>query len=57
LSNKEVLYYEVATYAGLFGMQIQGATAIFAVNLKRIITFEGIEVNNIKRKGKISLNF
>ena len=30
--------YDVASYAGLFGMQIQGATAIFAVNLKRIIT-------------------
>lgn len=30
--------YETANSAGLFGMQIQGATAIFAVNLKRIIT-------------------
>jgi len=28
--------YDVATSAGLFGMQIQGAMAIFAVNLKRI---------------------
>ena len=26
--------YETASYSGLFGMQIQGATAIFAVNLK-----------------------
>lgn len=30
--------YDVATSAGLFGMQIQGAMAIFAVNLKRIRT-------------------
>ncbi|WP_338652906.1 IS1182 family transposase [Sporosarcina psychrophila] len=30
--------YDVATSAGLFGMQMQGAMAIFAVNLKRIIT-------------------
>lgn len=30
--------YETAKSAGLFGMQIQGATAMFAVNLKRIIT-------------------
>ena len=30
--------YETASYSGLFGMQIQGATAIFAVNLKRILT-------------------
>jgi Transposase domain (DUF772)/Transposase DDE domain len=30
--------YDVATSAGLFGMQMQGATAIFAVNLKRILT-------------------
>ena len=30
--------YNVATSAGLFGMQMQGAMAIFAVNLKRIIT-------------------
>lgn len=29
--------YETASYSGLFGMQIQGATAIFAVNLKRIL--------------------
>ena len=28
--------YDVATSAGLFGMQIQGAMAIFAANLKRI---------------------
>jgi hypothetical protein len=30
--------YDKASTAGLFGMEIQGATAIFAVNLKRIIT-------------------
>jgi hypothetical protein len=30
--------YDIASYAGLFGMQMQGAMAIFAVNLKRIIT-------------------
>lgn len=30
--------YERASSAGLFGMEIQGATAIFAVNLKRMIT-------------------
>jgi len=30
--------YDVATSAGLFGMQMQGAMTIFAVNLKRIIT-------------------
>ena len=30
--------YDEASSAGLFGMEIQGATAIFAVNLKRIIT-------------------
>jgi hypothetical protein len=29
--------YDVASSTGLFGMEIQGATAIFAVNLKRII--------------------
>ena len=29
--------YEKASSAGLFGMEIQGATAIFAVNLKRIL--------------------
>lgn len=29
--------YDVATSAGLFGMQMQGAMTIFAVNLKRII--------------------
>lgn len=31
--------YDTATSAGLFGMEIQGATAIFAVNLKRILKF------------------
>lgn len=30
--------YDTAVAAGLFGMQIQGATAIFFVNLKRILT-------------------
>ena len=30
--------YDVATSAGLFGMEMQGATTIFAVNLKRIMT-------------------
>ncbi|AMQ05841.1 IS1182 family transposase [Sporosarcina psychrophila] len=30
--------YDTASSTGLFGMEIQGATAIFAVNLKRIIT-------------------
>lgn len=30
--------YDVATSAGLFGMQMQGAMAIFTVNLKRILT-------------------
>lgn len=29
--------YDVASSSGLIGMQVQGATAIFAVNLKRII--------------------
>ena len=39
--NSEIKHrhgYETANSAGLFGMQIQGATAIFAVNLKRILT-------------------
>ena len=30
--------YDTASSAGLFGMEIQGATAMFAVNLKRILT-------------------
>ena len=29
--------YKKAIASGLFGMQIQGATTVFAVNLKRII--------------------
>jgi len=29
--------YDTASTAGLFGMEIQGATTIFAVNLKRIL--------------------
>ena len=29
--------YKTAKSAGLFGMEIQGATTIFAVNLKRIM--------------------
>lgn len=42
--NSELKYrhgYDVASAAGLVGMQIQGATTIFAVNLKRIITLMG----------------
>lgn len=30
--------YDRASYAGLFGMQIQGATTLFVTNIKRIIT-------------------
>jgi hypothetical protein len=30
--------YDVASTSGLVGMQLQGAMAIFAVNLKRIMT-------------------
>lgn len=30
--------YDVASSSGLIGMQMQGAMAIFSVNLKRIIT-------------------
>jgi len=30
--------YDVASSAGLFGMEMQGATTIFVVNLKRILT-------------------
>lgn len=29
--------YDVASSSGLVGMQLQGATTIFAVNIKRII--------------------
>lgn len=29
--------YDVATSSGLFGMELQGAMALFAVNLKRIL--------------------
>lgn len=29
--------YDIASSTGLFGMEVQGATAIFAVNLKRIL--------------------
>lgn len=38
--NRELKHrhgYDVATSSGLLGMQIQGAMAIFAVNLKRIL--------------------
>jgi hypothetical protein len=35
--------YDEASSAGLFGMEIQGATAIFAVNLKRILTLTKVE--------------
>lgn len=31
-------WYDVASFSGLVGMQMQGAVAIFTVNLKRIIT-------------------
>lgn len=30
--------YDVASAAGLIGMQMQGALTIFTVNLKRILT-------------------
>lgn len=33
--------YDVASSSGLFGMQIQGAATIFAVNMKRIIKLMG----------------
>jgi transposase len=33
--------YDIASASGLFGMQLQAATTIFAVNLKRIITLMG----------------
>ena len=33
--------YDVASASGLFGMHLQAATTIFAVNLKRIITLMG----------------
>ncbi|MBP2659031.1 MAG: transposase [Firmicutes bacterium] len=33
--------YDVASSSGLFGMEIQGAMAIFAVNLKRIVKLMG----------------
>lgn len=39
--NSEIKHrhgYDEAIYAGLFGMQMQGAMTIFAVNLKRILT-------------------
>jgi transposase len=35
--------YDEASSAGLIGMEIQGATAIFAVNLKRILTLIKVE--------------
>jgi hypothetical protein len=35
--------YVEASSAGLFGMEIQGATAIFAVNLKRILSIITVE--------------
>ena len=31
--------YDTASTAGLFGMEIQGATTIFTVNLKRILKY------------------
>lgn len=33
--------YDVASSSGLLGMQMQGAMAIFAVNLKRILKVMG----------------
>ena len=33
--------YDVASSSGLIGMEIQGAMAIFAVNLKRIVKLMG----------------
>lgn len=39
--NSEIKHrhgYDVASYAGLFGMQMQGAMVMFTANLKRIIT-------------------
>jgi hypothetical protein len=33
--------YDVASSSGLFGMELQGAVTIFAVNMKRIITLLG----------------
>lgn len=33
--------YDVATSSGLIGMELQGAMAIFTVNLKRIIKLLG----------------
>jgi len=33
--------YDIASSSGLFGMEIQGAMAIFAVNLKRIVKLMG----------------
>ena len=33
--------YDVASYAGLFGMEVQGATTMFVVNIKRIIKLMG----------------
>ncbi|GAB0169325.1 hypothetical protein LSPCS325_27620 [Lysinibacillus sp. CTST325] len=32
-------WYDTASTAGLFGMEIQGATTIFTVNLKRILKY------------------
>ena len=33
--------YDVASFSGLVGMQLQGATTIFVTNLKRIIALGG----------------
>lgn len=33
--------YKVAKSTGLFGMDIQGATTLFVVNMKRIIKLKG----------------
>ncbi|WP_185907884.1 hypothetical protein [Psychrobacillus soli] len=37
-SEKANINYTKESSAGLFGMEIQGATAMFAVNPKRILT-------------------
>ncbi|PCD80784.1 IS5/IS1182 family transposase [Lysinibacillus fusiformis] len=42
--------YDVASSAGLFGMEMQGATTIFAVNLKRILTLLKEKEENNRKK-------
>lgn len=38
--------YDCASSSGLFGMEIQGATTIFVVNIKRILTHGEIACRN-----------